>query len=134
MDRGDIYKRISYPNCRVFPGQNGQFEHKVLSQKGGSSAWMHSANSVYIRPDELTAWTLAHIEQSPMFHPLEYRSADFATYTTGIYPVGVYYMNQAAQKHCANLKSCTQPGLIQNSIEVPTRREQLIQNLKKAMY
>lgn len=102
------------------------------SQKGGASDWMNSANDVYIRPDMLTKWSLKHIENSPVFHPLEYRTdPQFGTPTTGIYPLGIYYMNQMAQQQCANLTGCTQPGAVRRLIQVP--KDQVVDNLKRAM-
>lgn len=136
----NIYKRITYPNCRIFPGQTPPTNNfncgltQTRNQSGGSSAWMHSSNDVYIRPDRLTEWSLKHIENSPMFHPLEYSNAPLGTPTTGLYPVGIYYMNQVMQRQCAGFGKCTQPCLNQRSLEYPSRREQLIANLKKAMY
>lgn len=75
---------------------------------GGGSDWMNSANAIYIQPGTLTEMTRKYINDAPMFHPLE-PNHRIPTPSTGIYPVGIYYMNQAAQKQCKSLGECQVP-------------------------
>ena len=102
------------------------------NQRGGASSdWKHSANAVYIQPGNLTRLTLSRIDQAPMFNPLEYNTI-IPTIATGIYPEGIYYMNQAAMKHCGQLENCQEPGLVKRRAK--TKRETLIDQLKEAMF
>ena len=103
---------------------------KFRQRGGGASDWMHSQNAVYIQPGPMTKMTRKYIDDSPMFHPLE-PGRQFATpWATGIYPVGIYYMNQVAQKHCSQMPGCTQPGSAQRTL---TNNEKLQRELKQAM-
>lgn len=77
-----------------------------MMQRGGGSDFMHSANSVHIQPRTLSDITLANIDKSPMFNPLMPGTIIPTAGITGIYPQGIYYMNQAAKKHCHANKMC----------------------------
>lgn len=114
MQRSNIPQRSCQRGSPLSSSQRGSsrgsFQH-------GGSQWMNSANDVYIRPGTLTEWSLRHIENSPVFHPLEYRvNPQFGTPTTGIYPLGIYYMNLMAQQQCARLNGCVQPGAVRRVV------------------
>jgi len=113
---------------------NPQQRHpKHFQQTGGaSSGWRHSSMARYVQPGALTKLTLAEIDQSPMFNPLEYNTKIPMGYvSTGIVPEGIYYMNQAAKQHCRHIEGCREPGKIFR--QAKTGRESLIDELKRAM-
>ena len=64
-----------------------------------------------------------------MFNPLQYGTKIPMGYvSTGIVAEGIYYMNQAAQKHCGKITN--------NNCRGPSRktgRESLIEELKNVM-
>ena len=67
-----------------------------------------------------------------MFNPLEYNTKIPLGYvSTGIVPEGIYYMNEAAKKHCQQIEGCTEPGAVKRTVK--TGRESLIDELKRAM-
>lgn len=79
-------------------------------QLGGGSDWMHSANSIALQPGPLTKYTLQFIDKAPMFNPFQTNTIIPTANITGIYPQGIYYMNQMAQQNC-NLKQCVQRNI-----------------------
>jgi hypothetical protein len=110
-------------------------QNQIPKQYGGaSSAWRHSSLARYVQPGAISRLTLADIDRSPMFNPLEYNTRIPMGYvSTGIIPEGIYYMNQAAKQHCKGLKGegCTEPGLILR--QTKTGRENLVAELKRSM-
>jgi hypothetical protein len=64
------------------------------SQAGaGSSDWVGSFHALSADPAQLSRWTLRHINQSPMFNPLQINGTVFPTGTDGIIPTGAYYQS-----------------------------------------
>ena len=98
---------------------------------GAASDFRNSAIQLHLTPDVITKLTLADIDQSPMFHPLEYnRRVPMGYVTTGIVPEGIYYMNQAARKHCQVIEGCNNKVVVE---QVKSNRDNLIDELKRAM-
>ena len=108
-------------------------QNRIPKQYGGAaSGWRHSSLARYVQPGAITRLTLAEIDRSPMFNPLEYNTRIPMGYvSTGIIPEGIYYMNQAAKQHCKGLEGCTEPGRVFR--ETRTGRENLVAELKRAM-
>lgn len=101
-------------------------------QAGGNSDWMHSSNSISLQPGPLTKVTLQYIDQAPMFNPFQFNTVIPTANITGIYPQGIYYMNQAAQTQCQNLPTCTEPGIIKRQV-TSSNRVGLVDKLKNMM-
>jgi hypothetical protein len=128
MSCGANYKRFPEWEDKQAGGQ------RQRRQRGGASSdWGSSRNTVYIDVGELTKYTKDHIDNSPMFHPLEY-NREFPTPVAGIYPTGIYYMNEMAKRECSKMPGCVEPGVVQRQMSVPkSGKESIVANLNKEM-
>lgn len=72
----------------------------------GSSDYVGSFHAYGVDPAQLSRFTLSHINDAPMFHPLQANTI-IPTGTSGIIPTGAYYDSMA-------------PMSVQNSLGPPT--------------
>jgi hypothetical protein len=83
--------------------------HRFKNQRGaGSSDYSGLFHSWSADPAQLSRFTLKHIDQAPMFHPLDPNTV-IPTGTSGIIPTGTYY-------------DAIAPANLQNSLGPPTPR------------
>ena len=67
--------------------------NKYLNKKGGGSDYLGLFHSHIINGNALDAYQAPRIDNSPLFKPFD-PNATLATGTTGIVPVGQFYLNQ----------------------------------------
>lgn len=83
--------------------------HRFKKQRGaGSSDYSGLFHAWSADPAQLSRFTLKHIDQAPMFHPLDPNTV-IPTGTSGIIPTGTYY-------------DAIAPATVQNSLGPPTPR------------
>lgn len=83
--------------------------HRFKKQRGaGSSDYSGLFHAWSADPAQLSRFTLKHIDQAPMFHPLDPNTV-IPTGTSGIIPTGTYY-------------DAIAPANVQNSLGPPTPR------------
>ena len=83
-------------------------------QQGGGSDWSQSFYAYFMSPAELSRYTLKHIDQAPMFNPLEFGTV-MPTGTSGITPTGIYLANHPSEQINSkdyNIKSSVCAGVM----------------------
>jgi hypothetical protein len=86
-------------------------KRQTKQRGGGSTDYAQSFYAYGVDPAQLSRFTLANINNAPMFHPLQANTV-FPTGTSGVIPTGSYY-NSMASSYLNNPIGPPTPGPLQ---------------------
>ena len=89
---------------KLFDSKKHQKRKNYFNQSGGSSDYVNSFHAWIGNNASLTATSLKGINNTPLFNPFN-PQARFATETTGIIPVGQYYMSGGNKNKIVNIST-----------------------------